>query len=83
MRSWLCLLEAFNAQLTVDARFVAKIPDGLTFEQAATIPTVFLTAWYVVLHDLARLKARRTPPCARGSWRASQYVQPGSASANG
>jgi polyketide synthase 12 len=29
-----------------------KIPDGLSFAQAATVPAVFLTAWYA-LHDLA------------------------------
>ena len=47
---------SFRRSVTVDTRLVAPIPAGLTFEQAASIPIVFLTAWYA-LHDLAHLKA--------------------------
>jgi NADPH:quinone reductase-like Zn-dependent oxidoreductase/NADP-dependent 3-hydroxy acid dehydrogenase YdfG len=47
--------DAFRRFLTVDARLVARIPDGLDFEQAATTPAVFLTAWYA-LRDLAGLR---------------------------
>ena len=47
---------AFRRFVTVDARLVAKVPAGLTYEQAATVPIVFLTAWYA-LHDLGALKA--------------------------
>jgi acyl transferase domain-containing protein/acyl carrier protein len=45
---------AFGRYVTVDARCAAPAPTGLSFEQAATIPAVFLTAWYA-LHDLAKL----------------------------
>ncbi len=46
---------SFSRFVTVDARVAARIPDGLTLEQAATVPAVFLTAWYA-LHDIAKLK---------------------------
>jgi NADPH:quinone reductase-like Zn-dependent oxidoreductase/pyruvate/2-oxoglutarate dehydrogenase complex dihydrolipoamide acyltransferase (E2) component len=46
---------AFSRFVTVDARMAARVPDGLALEQAATVPAVFLTAWYA-LHDLAKLK---------------------------
>jgi thioester reductase-like protein len=45
----------FRAFATVDARMVFKKPPQLTFEQAATVPTVFLTAHYA-LHHLARME---------------------------
>nr|WP_246357067.1 non-ribosomal peptide synthetase/type I polyketide synthase [Pyxidicoccus fallax] len=45
----------FRRFVTVDARLVAPVPAGLSFEQAATIPIAFLTAWYA-LHDLGALK---------------------------
>lgn len=35
---------------------VRKMPKGLSFEQAATIPVVFMTAWYA-LKTVARMKA--------------------------
>jgi NAD(P)-dependent dehydrogenase (short-subunit alcohol dehydrogenase family)/pyruvate/2-oxoglutarate dehydrogenase complex dihydrolipoamide acyltransferase (E2) component/acyl carrier protein len=41
--------------VVTDARRAAAVPAGLSIEQAATIPAVFLTAWYA-LHDLAHLK---------------------------
>jgi acyl transferase domain-containing protein/NADPH-dependent curcumin reductase CurA/acyl carrier protein len=47
---------SFQRFVTVDARLVAKVPPGLSMEQAATVPCVFLTAWYA-LHDLGGLKA--------------------------
>jgi acyl transferase domain-containing protein/acyl carrier protein len=46
---------SFRHFVTVDARQVAPMPKGLTFEEAASIPVVFLTAWYA-LNDLAGLK---------------------------
>ncbi|MEY2933626.1 MAG: hypothetical protein RL033_4375, partial [Pseudomonadota bacterium] len=46
---------AFRRFVTLDARLVAAVPRGLTLEQAATIPAVFLTAWHA-LHDLAQLQ---------------------------
>ncbi|MEO8180782.1 MAG: SDR family NAD(P)-dependent oxidoreductase, partial [Deltaproteobacteria bacterium] len=46
---------AFRRYATMDARWVTTVPQGLSFEEAASLPIVFLTAWYA-LHDLARLK---------------------------
>ncbi|MET0413613.1 MAG: SDR family NAD(P)-dependent oxidoreductase, partial [Polyangiaceae bacterium] len=46
---------AFRRFVTVDARLVSAIPAGFSFEQAAGVPLVFLTAWYA-LHDLAQLQ---------------------------
>jgi epothilone polyketide synthase D len=45
---------SFQRWVTVDARMVAPIPEGLSFEQGATTPVVFLTAWYA-LHDLGHI----------------------------
>ncbi|CAP62086.1 uncharacterized protein PODANS_5_380 [Podospora anserina S mat+] len=48
---------AFNSYATrVKARIVAKIPDEMSFEEAATIPSVYCTVIHGLL-DLARLKA--------------------------
>ncbi len=38
---------------------VRKMPDGLSFEEAATIPVVFMTAWHA-LKTVARMKAGET-----------------------
>ncbi|QUQ64259.1 type I polyketide synthase [Kutzneria sp. CA-103260] len=46
---------AFGPLAVTDHRLLAPIPDGWTFEQAATVPLVFLTAYYG-LHDLMGLK---------------------------
>ncbi|MCA1217799.1 SDR family NAD(P)-dependent oxidoreductase [Streptomyces sp. 8L] len=48
--------HAFAAQSVTDQRTVVKIPTGWTFDQAAAIPMVFLTALYG-LNDLTGLKA--------------------------
>ncbi|WP_420710051.1 MDR/SDR family oxidoreductase, partial [Streptomyces sp. NRRL B-1347] len=51
------LLEgAFGPLSVADARMVARIPEGWSFAQAASVPTVFLTAYYA-LRDLAGLEA--------------------------
>ena len=47
---------SFGRFVVTDARLVVGVPSGLSLEQAATIPVVFLTAWYA-LHDLAGLKS--------------------------
>ncbi|MGW7287644.1 SDR family NAD(P)-dependent oxidoreductase, partial [Streptomyces sp. NPDC054847] len=46
----------FGTEVCVDARLMVRIPPGLSFARAATVPLVFLTAYYG-LHDLARLRA--------------------------
>ncbi|QSJ15493.1 type I polyketide synthase [Nostoc sp. UHCC 0702] len=48
-------IGSFSSYVIVPTDFVAKIPAGLSFEQAATIPTTFLTAHYG-LHHLAQIK---------------------------
>jgi thioester reductase-like protein len=50
---------AFRAFATTDARMVFRKPPHLSFEQAATIPTVFLTAHYGLQH-LARMQPGET-----------------------
>ncbi|MEP7271143.1 MAG: SDR family NAD(P)-dependent oxidoreductase [Acidobacteriota bacterium] len=47
---------SFRKHLTVNAVLAVKKPAGLSFEAAATVPVVFLTAYYG-LHHLAQLKA--------------------------
>ena len=47
---------AFRSFVSVDARLAFKLPRQLSFEEATTIPTVFLTAHYSMNH-LAHLRA--------------------------
>ena len=44
--------------VTVDARFVAPLPASLSWAEAATLPTTFLTAYYGLCH-LAGLKLKK------------------------
>jgi NADPH:quinone reductase-like Zn-dependent oxidoreductase/acyl carrier protein len=53
------LLPAAGPVVATDQRSVAPIPDGWSFAEAATIPIVFLTAWYG-LRELAGLRAGET-----------------------
>jgi acyl transferase domain-containing protein/cytochrome P450/NADPH:quinone reductase-like Zn-dependent oxidoreductase/thioesterase domain-containing protein len=46
---------AFGPRAVADRRMVARMPAQWSFEQAATVPIVFLTAWYG-LRDLAALR---------------------------
>ena len=46
----------FSGYVTVSAELAVKVPSGLSATEAATIPVVFLTAYYA-LHHLARIKA--------------------------
>jgi len=46
---------AFRAFVTVNRQAVFKLPPHLNFIEAATLPTVFLTAYYALVH-LARLQ---------------------------
>jgi acyl transferase domain-containing protein/acyl carrier protein len=45
---------SFKQYVTVDAALVAIKPEALSFEEAATIPVTFLTAYYT-LHHLAKI----------------------------
>ena len=45
----------FRTHLTVPAALVFPLPDRLSFEEAATIPSTFLTAWYA-LHEVGRMR---------------------------
>ncbi|MEU0842860.1 SDR family NAD(P)-dependent oxidoreductase [Streptomyces sp. NPDC005962] len=47
---------AFGPLAVADARMVVPIPEGWTFQQAAAVPVVFLTAWYGLV-DLAGLRS--------------------------
>ncbi|MPY63938.1 SDR family NAD(P)-dependent oxidoreductase, partial [Streptomyces spongiae] len=47
---------AFAPTAVTDARLLARVPDGWSFEQAASVPLVFLTAYYALV-DLAGLGA--------------------------
>ena len=46
--------SCFASHVTTSAGSVAPIPENISFEEAATIPTAFLTAYYALEH-LARL----------------------------
>ncbi|MBV9300237.1 MAG: SDR family NAD(P)-dependent oxidoreductase, partial [Verrucomicrobia bacterium] len=48
----LCGLASYTL---VKACNVRRIPDGISFEQAATLPVVFMTAWHA-LQNVARLR---------------------------
>ncbi|MBW4632289.1 MAG: SDR family NAD(P)-dependent oxidoreductase [Iphinoe sp. HA4291-MV1] len=47
--------HSFSSHMIADARLVVKKPAHISFEEAATIPAVFLTAYYA-LHDLGRIR---------------------------
>ncbi|MFE1558356.1 SDR family NAD(P)-dependent oxidoreductase [Streptomyces sp. NPDC058734] len=48
--------HAFGEVAVADARMLARMPGGWSFEQAASVPAVFLTAYYALV-DLAGLTA--------------------------
>jgi malonyl CoA-acyl carrier protein transacylase len=47
---------SFSKYVTVNASLVAPIPNGFSFEEAASIPVNFLTAYYA-LHHIAKISA--------------------------
>ncbi len=47
---------SFSQYVTVDATYVVIKPENLSFEEAASIPANFLTAYYA-LHHLAKIQA--------------------------
>ncbi|MDP3067357.1 MAG: SDR family NAD(P)-dependent oxidoreductase, partial [Methylocystis sp.] len=48
-----------HVRVPVDRLLAMRKPSSLTFEEAASVPVIFLTAYYA-LHDIARLKAGET-----------------------
>jgi NADPH:quinone reductase-like Zn-dependent oxidoreductase len=46
------LFNGYSSQVVVDERYVFRKPERLSFEQAAAVPVVYLTAWYA-LFELA------------------------------
>ncbi len=46
---------AFRSPLSVHHRAVFKKPASMTFEEAASLPTIFLTAYYAIVH-LAQMR---------------------------
>nr|WP_226857330.1 SDR family NAD(P)-dependent oxidoreductase [Acidithiobacillus concretivorus] len=46
---------SFSTRLMTSEQAITRIPEGMSMRAAATIPTVFLTAWYA-LHTLAQLQ---------------------------
>lgn len=49
-------IGSLGSSVTVNAEWVVPKPQELSFEEAATVPNVFLTAYYG-LHHLAKIKA--------------------------
>ncbi|MCL7427743.1 acyltransferase domain-containing protein [Streptomyces sp. YS415] len=49
------MTEGFGPRVVTDARLVVPVPDGWTFEQAASVPVAFLTAYYGLV-DLGGLE---------------------------
>ncbi|WP_380115616.1 SDR family NAD(P)-dependent oxidoreductase [Dactylosporangium cerinum] len=49
-------VQGLHSVVVTDHRLVVKIPAGLSFTTAASVPVVFLTAYYA-LYDLAGLRA--------------------------
>ncbi len=46
---------SFGSHVTLPSALVVRKPAGISFEEAATIPVAFLTAWYA-LNELGRLR---------------------------
>ncbi|WP_229700163.1 type I polyketide synthase [Streptomyces kronopolitis] len=48
--------QSFGPRAVADARTLARVPEGWSFAQAASVPVVFLTAYYALV-DLGELQA--------------------------
>lgn len=48
----LTLFGGYTSRIHLERRRVFRIPEALSIEQAATLPTVFLTAWFMVHQQL-------------------------------
>ncbi|GAB2609851.1 hypothetical protein GCM10027168_48580 [Streptomyces capparidis] len=53
------MTQGYGPLVVTDPRVVVPVPDGWSFEQAASVPVVFLTAYYGLV-DLAGVKAGET-----------------------
>nr|CAG4713592.1 unnamed protein product [Naegleria fowleri] len=51
--------KCFSSYVNVKVQLIAKKPSWMTYEQASTIPSAFLTSWYSLIH-VARLKKGET-----------------------
>lgn len=60
--------DGFRSHLTVSCEALVRMPERLSFEDAATIPIAYTTVW-LALHELAHLKAgeRVLIHCAAGA----------------
>lgn len=58
-RVCLCVLGAYRTFLRCKALHAARIPDFLSFAEAAALPTTSITAYYA-LHEIARLTTRES-----------------------
>jgi acyl transferase domain-containing protein/NADPH:quinone reductase-like Zn-dependent oxidoreductase/acyl carrier protein len=47
--------QAFSTHVVVPAQLAARVPKGMSFEAAATIPVAYITAYYALV-ELARLQ---------------------------
>ena len=45
----------FSSHVSVKASLTAKMPEGMTFAEAAQIPTIFMTSWHALM-DVAKLQ---------------------------
>jgi NADPH:quinone reductase-like Zn-dependent oxidoreductase len=55
----LTLFGGYTSRIHLERRRVFRIPPSLTVEQAATLPTVFLTAWFMVHQQLHPRRGER------------------------
>src|SRR5690606_20521168 len=52
----LTLFNGYASQICAPRGYVFRMPERLSFEEAAAFPSVYLTAWYA-LHELAHPRA--------------------------
>lgn len=55
----LTLFGGYTSRIHLERRRVFRIPGALSIEQAATLPTVFLTAWFMVHQQLHPRRGER------------------------
>jgi len=55
----LTLFNGYSSHLCLDVDAVFRLPDGLTMAEGASLPTVFLTAWFMVHQQLHPRRGER------------------------